>query len=92
MQSEGQFQSKCTPLPWTYRKDTDFRREIGSYSQHDLLVSANVETADLDLTITAGVENIFDTDPPAARLEYSYDPFIGSPLGRTFKLGTKMRF
>lgn len=72
--------------------DTDFGREIGSYSQHDFLVSANIETGGLDVTLTAGVENIFDTDPPAARLEYSYDPFIGSPLGRAFKVGTKVRF
>ena len=32
------------------------------------------------------------TDPPEARLEYSYDPFIGTAKGRTFKIGTKVRF
>jgi len=30
--------------------------------------------------------------PPEARLEYSYDPFIGTAKGRTFKIGTKVRF
>ncbi|HQS96874.1 MAG: hypothetical protein B7X90_01080 [Novosphingobium sp. 17-62-19] len=62
------------------------------YTQHDLILAVDVKTGGLDMQITAGVENIFDTDPPAARLEYSYDPFIGSALGRTFRLGTKVRF
>lgn len=72
--------------------DTDFGREVGSYMQHDLLATFDVETAGIDFQITGGVENIFDRDPPAARLEYSYDPFIGNPLGRTFKIGTRVRF
>ncbi|MCR2833515.1 TonB-dependent receptor domain-containing protein [Parerythrobacter lacustris] len=71
---------------------TDFGREVGSYTQQDLLFSIDLDTAGLDLTLTGGIENIFDEDPPAARLEYSYDPFIGSALGRTFKLGTRVRF
>lgn len=71
---------------------TEFGRKIGSYTQHDLILTAEVSTGGLDFQITAGVENIFDTDPPEARLEYSYDPFIGSALGRTFRLGTKIKF
>ena len=45
-----------------------------------------------NLELFGRVENVFDTDPPAARLEYSYDPFIGTAKGRTFKIGTKVRF
>lgn len=45
-----------------------------------------------DTTITASVFNILDRDPSAARLEAGYDPFIGSPYGRTFKLGARKRF
>lgn len=71
---------------------TNFGRKIGSYTQHDLLASVDVRLGGIDATITGGVENIFDQDPPAARLEYGYDPFIGSALGRTFKLGTKVKF
>lgn len=71
---------------------TDFGREIGSYTQQDLLFSIDLNTGGVDFSITGGVENIFDKDPPAARLEYSYDPFIGNSLGRTFKLGTRIRF
>ncbi|MXO89879.1 TonB-dependent receptor domain-containing protein [Pontixanthobacter aquaemixtae] len=93
---DGVTDNRCTPgvacASTPEFGDTDFGREVGSYSQHDLLVSADIDTAGVDFTITAGIENIFDTDPPAARLEYGYDPFIGSALGRTFKLGTKVRF
>ena len=30
--------------------------------------------------------------PPAARLEAGYDPFIGNPYGRSFKLGVRKKF
>ena len=46
----------------------------------------------LDVTLNGGIENVFDRDPAGARLEYGYDPFIGSAIGRTFRLGTKVRF
>jgi iron complex outermembrane recepter protein len=45
-----------------------------------------------DLILTASVFNILDEDPSEARLELSYDPFIGNPLGRTFKIGIKKTF
>jgi iron complex outermembrane receptor protein len=45
-----------------------------------------------DTQITASVFNIFDRDPSAARLEAGYDPFIGNPSGRTFKIGARKKF
>lgn len=45
-----------------------------------------------DTTITASVFNVFDRDPSAARLELSYDPFVGNPYGRTYKIGVRKRF
>ena len=30
--------------------------------------------------------------PSAARLEVSYDPFIGNPFGRIFRFGMKLGF
>ena len=45
-----------------------------------------------ETTLSFGVFNIFDTDPSQARLELSYDPFIGNPYGRTFKVGVHKRF
>ncbi|HYG28045.1 MAG TPA: TonB-dependent receptor [Caulobacteraceae bacterium] len=45
-----------------------------------------------DTTLTAGILNLFDEDPSKARLELSYDPFIGNPYGRTVKVGVVKRF
>lgn len=43
-------------------------------------------------TISASVFNLLDRDPSQARLEYSYDPFIGNPYGRTFKVQFTKKF
>ena len=45
-----------------------------------------------NVTLTATVLNIFDRDPPFAREDYNYEPFIGNPLGRTVKVGASFRF
>lgn len=42
--------------------------------------------------VTASVFNLTDRDPPFARLDYSYDPFIANPVGRSFKVGVAKRF
>ena len=42
--------------------------------------------------MTASVFNVLDTEPAQARIEMSYDPFIGNPLGRTFKVGVRKKF
>jgi len=71
---------------------TEFGRVVKAYQQHDLLASIDIPVAGVDFQLQAGVENLFDRAPSAARLEYSYDPFIGSALGRTFKLGGRIKF
>lgn len=43
-------------------------------------------------TINLTVINVFDREPSFARLDYSYDPFTGNPLGRQFKIGINQRF
>ncbi|MEX1033010.1 MAG: TonB-dependent receptor [Cellvibrionaceae bacterium] len=45
-----------------------------------------------DATLNASIQNISDEDPPEARQEFGYDPRMGNPLGRTFKLGFQKRF
>ena len=42
--------------------------------------------------LSAGVSNVFDQDPPFARLDLSYDPFTANPIGRHFKLNVTKRF
>jgi len=45
-----------------------------------------------NVTLTGTVLNIFDRDPPFAREDYSYEPFIGNPLGRQIKVGVSTKF
>jgi iron complex outermembrane recepter protein len=45
-----------------------------------------------DMTLSVSGFNLIGMDPPGARLPFSYDPFIGNPLGRTFKFGITQKF
>ena len=45
-----------------------------------------------DSTLSVSALNVFDKDPSQARIEYSYDPFIGNPYGRTFKVVATKKF
>ena len=47
---------------------------------------------DEEFTLSLSVENLTDEDPPFTQLQYSYDPFIGNPLGRTYKVGLRKTF
>jgi iron complex outermembrane recepter protein len=43
-------------------------------------------------TVSLALYNIFDQDPPFARLDQNFDPFTASPLGFTAKLGVSQAF
>ena len=43
-------------------------------------------------TVVASIDNVFDEDPPFARLDLNYDPFTASGLGRTWKLSVTKKF
>jgi iron complex outermembrane receptor protein len=45
-----------------------------------------------DTTFVFTVDNVFDEEPPFARLDLGYDPFTANPLGRTYKLNVTKRF
>jgi iron complex outermembrane recepter protein len=64
-------------------------RKIDAFITHDLAYRVFLPW---DTTVTASVINVFDTDPPFARLDLSYDPFTANPLGRYYKLGVTKRF
>nr|WP_243446067.1 TonB-dependent receptor [Polymorphobacter fuscus] len=71
------------PIPIT------FGQQIGEWVTHDFHITYETPW---DMTLQASVVNILDRDPPSARLEISYDPFIGNPLGRVFQFGVRKRF
>ncbi|MFZ5720578.1 MAG: TonB-dependent receptor domain-containing protein [Pseudomonadota bacterium] len=66
-----------------------FGERVKAFYQFDLTYRVELPW---DTTLSASVFNIFDRDPSDARLEAGYDPFIGNPYGRTFKLGVKKTF
>lgn len=62
---------------------------IGSHTTHNITYRLDLND---NVTISAVLDNVFDREPPFARLEMNYDPVTHSPLLRTFKLGARIRF
>ncbi|MXO89881.1 TonB-dependent receptor domain-containing protein [Pontixanthobacter aquaemixtae] len=69
-----------------------YARESGDFTQSDLTILYDLPFDGLDVQLQGSVSNIFDEDPPIARLELGYNPFLGNAIGRTFRLGAKVRF
>jgi iron complex outermembrane receptor protein len=64
-------------------------KQIDSFLTHDLSYLGNLPG---NVTISASVINLTDEDPPFARLDLNYEPFIANPLGRYFKVGAGVKF
>lgn len=64
-------------------------REVGSFTTHDLVYLWKLPG---QTTFSASAINLTDRDPPFVRLDLSYDPFIGNPLGRYFKVAMGKKF
>lgn len=62
---------------------------IDAFITHDL--TAVYDLTD-DLTLTAGVLNVLDEDPPFSGTDLGYDPFTANPVGRVFRVGARQRF
>ncbi|HEX6860502.1 MAG TPA: TonB-dependent receptor [Caulobacteraceae bacterium] len=45
-----------------------------------------------DTTVVLSIDNLFDEEPPFARLDLNYDPFTHNGLGRTMKVAVTKRF
>lgn len=86
-------------LRWSVRYNSDYidQRQattaigyaIPGQTLHDLAAVAELPW---DVTLTAAVTNLFDEDPPLARLPEGYDAMTSDPLGRTFRLGVRKTF
>lgn len=64
-------------------------KTIDSYTTVDLTWRWQV----LERTsVSVALYNLFDTDPPFARLDQNFDPFTASPLGFTAKLAVSQAF
>jgi iron complex outermembrane receptor protein len=69
---------------------TNFGAEVKSFTQHDFNVQYDLPIGGFTTQLQFSVENFTNADPPASRLELSYDPFIGNPLGRVFRFGIRV--
>jgi iron complex outermembrane receptor protein len=73
--------------------DQDGENKVGSYMIHDLSVSF---TGVKNLTLSAGVANLLDKDPPrsvqSTTFQRGYDPRFTDPLGRTYSLRAAYKF
>lgn len=65
-------------------------KEIGVFDTFDVTYRLNLESIGSTLSLSA--LNVFDKDPPFARLDFNYDPFTASPLGFTLKAAISQRF
>lgn len=89
---KGVTDDRCPALPAPCFRtpegfETNFGREIRDYHQVDLFANYKLELGGSAAMLRAGIENVFDRDPSAARLEAGYDPFTGNPYGRMYTLG-----
>ncbi len=69
-----------------------YAQESGDFTQSDLTVLYDLPFDAIDIQLQGSVTNIFDEDPPIARLELGYNPFLGNAVGRTFRIGAKVRY
>jgi iron complex outermembrane receptor protein len=88
---------RTTPYPPNVVRDgtnaaiplTNAGQKIDAQVTVDFLYRASLPW---DTTVTVAVDNVFDEDPSFARLDLGYDPFTGSPLGRTIKVSAVKKF
>ena len=99
--NRGEFVATWTRGPWSasalahhtsaYRNDrsgiTDAR--IGSQTTFDVAASRDLSA---DVTVSLGVVNLADRDPPLAQFALGYDPIVADPRGRVMTIGVSRRF
>ena len=64
-------------------------KQIGSFTTFDLTWRWSLFDT---TTVSLALVNLFDEDPPFARLDQNFDPFTASPLGFTARFGLSQEF
>ena len=89
---DGVEDPRATPFAYDSagnRHFTTFGKHVDSFTSHNIYVNWD---APWETTVTFGVTNLADEDPPEVRHQLSYDPYIGDPIGRVWELGIKKSF
>lgn len=66
-----------------------FGEKIEAYIPVDLIYRVELPW---QTTATLGVINLFDRDPPPARLDFAYNTYTADPLGRVYRITLRKRF
>jgi iron complex outermembrane receptor protein len=66
-----------------------FGEKVEAYIPVDLIYRASLPW---ETTLTLGVINLFDRDPPASRQDFAYNTYTADPLGRVYRIGLRKRF
>ncbi len=69
----------------------DPRSKIDDFATHNLYYNYTLPWDD-GFVLSLAIDNVTDEDPPFTQQQYSYDPFIGNALGRTYKIGIRKEF
>ncbi|CAN1572730.1 CirA Outer membrane receptor proteins, mostly Fe transport [Caulobacteraceae bacterium] len=86
-------------LRWSVRYNSDYTdqrqaltaigRTIDASVLHDFALVLDLPR---NLTFSLAVSNVFDEEPPLARLAEGYDAMTSDPLGRTIRTGLRVTF
>jgi outer membrane receptor protein involved in Fe transport len=69
-----------------------YAQDSGAATSSDFTLLYDLPIDSAQVQLQGSVNNIFDEDPPIARLELGYNPFLGNAVGRTFRLGLKVGY
>ncbi|MXP47403.1 TonB-dependent receptor [Altererythrobacter luteolus] len=92
---DGVFDDRCinrTPCFSTSQGPTDFGVQSGSYTQHDIALTLQLDLGGMEVELQGAVENFTDEEPAEAQLPLGYNPFIGNAIGRNYRVGIRTRF
>ncbi|MFN2099895.1 TonB-dependent receptor plug domain-containing protein [Altererythrobacter sp. MF3-039] len=70
---------------------TNFGRVVDSYKQHDAHFAYELPIDAMEVQLQFSIENFTNEDASEARTPLGYNPFTGNPLGRTWRLGAKIK-
>ncbi|WP_379545916.1 TonB-dependent receptor plug domain-containing protein [Qipengyuania sp. DSG2-2] len=92
---DGVTDDRCVnrdPCFQTSAGPTDYGVVSGSYTQHDIALTVDLEFAGFEAQLRGAIENFTNTAPAEAQLPLGFNPFIGSAIGRNYRLGLRTRF
>lgn len=92
---DGVTDDRCVgrdPCFQTSAGPTDFGIDSGSFTEHDIGLTIDLDLGGVETQFQASIENFTDAEPAAAQLPLGFNPFIGNAIGRRYRLGLRTRF